>query len=74
VRELNAGQSFTDPEIKMVECTGANANQNMVFTQLGLGSVFILQDLGSTEFVNADGFHGCSGIVNKKTTESSQNA
>jgi hypothetical protein len=58
VRKLYAGQPFAYPEIKMVQRARADANEYVVFTQFGVGSVFVLEDFGSTEFVNADGFHG----------------
>jgi hypothetical protein len=57
VRELDAREPFANPQIKMVQRAGANANENVVFAQFRIGSIFVLEDLGSTEFVNADGFH-----------------
>jgi hypothetical protein len=41
VRELDAREPFANPEIKMVQRAGANANENVVFAQFGIGSIFV---------------------------------
>ena len=57
VRQLHTRQSFAHPEIKMVQRAGANANEDMIFAQFGIGCVFVLKDFGTAKFVNANGFH-----------------
>ena len=57
VRQLYPGKPFAHPEIEMVECAGANANEDMIFAQLGIGRVFVLQDFWTTKLVNANSFH-----------------
>src|SRR5581483_5987255 len=56
-RELDPRNAFANPEIKMVQRTGFHLNQHVVFTKLRLGNIFVLQDLGTAELMNADGFH-----------------
>ena len=35
-----------------------DANEDLVFAQLGIGHIFVLENFRSTEFMNANGFHG----------------
>src|SRR5690348_10081049 len=41
----------------MIHGASAHADEDLVFAELGIGSVFVAQDFGTTKFVNADGFH-----------------
>jgi hypothetical protein len=53
-------QTLADPKIDVVESAGFDANQNLVLPWLGIGNVFVAQDFRTTEFMDADGFHGSS--------------
>jgi hypothetical protein len=57
VRQLHARQAHADEEIEMVQRAGAHPHQNMVLAQLRLRDVFVLEYLGTAEFMNANCFH-----------------
>jgi hypothetical protein len=57
VRQLHAGQSFANPDVEMIERAGLHADQHFVFARLRIGDVFVGQDFGATELMDADGFH-----------------
>ena len=57
VRQVHAGQALAHPEVEMVQGAGAHADQNLVFARLGIGNVFVGENFGSTELMNANGFH-----------------
>jgi hypothetical protein len=58
VREVNAGQASTYPDVEVVQGARAHAYEDLIFTRLGIGDVFVGEDFGSTELMNANGFHG----------------
>src|SRR5208282_111312 len=57
VRQLHPRQSLAHPDIEMVERAGPHPNQHLIFTRLGIGHVFVSEDFGTTELMNANGFH-----------------
>ena len=44
----------------MIHGTGPDADQHLVFSRLRVGYIFVSENLRPAEFVNANGFHGCS--------------
>ena len=64
-RQLNAGNALADPEVEVVEGAGFHLDKHLVLTQLGFGDVFVLEDLGTAEFMNANRFH-CALLANGK--------
>jgi xanthine dehydrogenase accessory factor len=58
VWQIHPGQTFSDPEVEMVHGTGFDPHQNLIFSQLGIGNIFIPENFRATEFVEANGFHG----------------
>src|SRR4030095_12321046 len=59
VRQWNrhAGQSAAHPEIEMVQCTGAYANQHLAGSQFRFGCVRVAQHLGSAVMIEGNGLH-----------------
>ena len=57
VRQFHAGQSLAHPDIEMVERAGPHPDQDLIFARLRIGDVFVLQNFGATELMEADGFH-----------------
>ena len=57
VRQFHAGQSLAHPHIEMIERARLHSHQHLIFARLRIGNVFIHQDFGSAELMNADGFH-----------------
>ncbi len=53
-------QAFADPKIDVVESAGLDANQNPVVPWLRIRHILVTQDFRTTEFMDADGFHGSS--------------
>ncbi len=64
VRQLDAGKSFANPQVEVVESAGANADEDVVFAQDWIGDLFVPEDFRSTEFMHANGFHG--GLLGRK--------
>jgi hypothetical protein len=60
VRQVYSGETFPDPDIEMVHGAGADPDQNLVLSGTGIGDFFVGEDFGSTELMDADGFHGGS--------------
>ena len=60
VRQVNAGQAFAHEEVEVVQRAGADTDEDLIFTWFGIGNVFVGEDFGSTELMNANGFHGGS--------------
>ena len=60
VRQADPGQAFPDPHIDVVQRASLDPNQNLVLARLGIGHIFVAQNFRTTEFVDADGFHGSS--------------
>src|SRR5947209_19461832 len=60
VRQVNSGQSFAHPEVEVVQRASADADEDLIFTRFGIGNVFVGEDFGSTELMNANGLHGRS--------------
>ena len=58
VRQFHARQSFANPDVEVVERAGLDAHQHLIFARLRVGDVFVGQNFGTTELMNADGFHG----------------
>jgi uncharacterized protein YbjQ (UPF0145 family) len=65
LRERNAGDSFSDEKIQMIERDGLDADEHLVFTEHWIWNVFVFQNFGSTMLMESDGFH-C--IPRKKDT------
>ncbi len=57
VRQIHSGQSFANPQIDVVQGAGFDADQNLVLAWLGIRYVFVAQNLRTTEFMDANGFH-----------------
>ncbi len=68
MRQVYARQSFAHPDIKMVQGTGLNANQNLVFSGLGIGDIFVAQNFRPTEFVQTNSFHAYGSSETKTST------
>ena len=58
VRQLHSGQTFADPQIDVVQGAGFDPDENLVPARLGIGHIFVAQNFRTTEFMDADGFHG----------------
>src|SRR5262245_50433019 len=58
--QRDLGNSFSNPEIKMVHGAGPYAHQDLVFAQTRLRYFFVPKHLRPASFVNAHGFHGSS--------------
>src|SRR5260370_41293760 len=58
VRQVHAGQAFAHTQVEVVQRASADADEDLIFTRLGIGDVLVHEDFGSTELVNADDFHG----------------
>ena len=62
VWQRHATQAPTRPQIQMIQRAGANADQNVIFAQNGIGRVFVLKNFRTTEFMNPNRFHLCISI------------
>ena len=60
MRELDPWQAFADKEIKMVQSTGLYPHEYLVFADLHVGNIFILQNFRTAKFMEAYGFHQLS--------------
>jgi hypothetical protein len=58
VWQLHTRNSFPHPEIEMVQGASPHADEDFILPRLGVGHVFVAENLRATEFVNAHGFHG----------------
>ena len=61
VRQIYAGQPLAHPDVEMVQSAGSNADEDLIFARPGIGDVFVGEDFGTTELMNADGFHEAPG-------------
>src|SRR5579862_4764512 len=68
MRQVYARQSVAHPDIKMVQGTGLNADQNLVFSGLWIGDIFVPQNFRPTEFVQTNSFHACGSSEIKTRT------
>ena len=57
VRQFDAGQALTYPEVEVVHCASLDADQNLILARLRIRNIFVAQNLGTTEFMEANGFH-----------------
>ena len=57
MRQLDAGQAFADPQVEMIQCAGAYPYQHLIFPQLRLGHIFVLEHFRPAKFVKAHSFH-----------------
>ena len=60
MRQVHARQALTHPNVEMVHGAGSDSDQNLVLARPGIRDIFVGEDFGSTEFMDADGFHGSS--------------
>ena len=65
MRQVYAGQALAHEEVKVVQSAGPHADEDLVFARLGIGNVFVGENFGPTELMNANGFHGRSWSVYK---------
>jgi hypothetical protein len=63
VRQVNSRQSFAHPEVEVVQGACPHADEDLIFTRLGIGDIFVGEDFGSTELMNANGLHDGSCSV-----------
>ena len=54
---LHTRQTSAHPQVKMVQRTGAHADQNLVLAQDGIGGVFVFENFRAAELMNANRFH-----------------
>jgi hypothetical protein len=64
VGQIDAGQSFADPHVEVVQGAGADADEDLVFARLGIGDIFVGENFRTTELMETDGFHGGSSDLN----------
>src|SRR5579863_1781367 len=57
MRQVHARQSFAHPHIEMIQGASAHPHQHFIFSRLGIGHVFVSENFGPTELMNANGFH-----------------
>src|SRR5258708_25400475 len=60
VGKLDAGQSFSDEKVEMIQGAGLDPHQHLVFANLGIRNIFKLQNLGSAKFMEAYSLHQLS--------------
>src|SRR5438876_7508766 len=60
MRQLDAGQAFADPQVEMIQRTDAHPNQNLIFPQLRLGHVLVLEHFRTAKLVKSHSFHPSS--------------
>ena len=54
---LTPGRPFADPDVEMVERARFHAHEHLIFARLRIGNVFVGENFGPTELMNANGFH-----------------
>ena len=59
-----SGQPFADPKIQVIQGAGSDADQHLVLARIRVRDLFVAQNF-TTEFVDADGFHGSSEMKSK---------
>jgi hypothetical protein len=58
VRQLHARQPFAYPEIEMIERTSPDTYEHVVLAQFRSGHVFIPENFGTAELMDANSLHG----------------
>ena len=66
VRQVDPRQAFTHPDVKMVQRASSHPYEDLIFSRPGIGDVFVSEDFGSTELMNANGFHGAPEARQRK--------
>src|SRR5664280_1978980 len=57
MRQLHPRQSHADPEIEVVQRTGAHPNQDLIFAQHRIRNVLVLEDFRTAKLMDANCFH-----------------
>ena len=57
MRQVDSRQSLPHKNIEVIQSARSSTDQDLIFTRLGIGHVFVGENFGSTELMNADGFH-----------------
>lgn len=56
-RDWHAREAGPHPEIEMIQCTGADADENVASAELGFRGVRVFEDLRTAVLVKPNGFH-----------------
>src|SRR3984893_8749858 len=57
VRQLHARQSFSHPEVQMIQRAGSHSHQHLVLARLWIRYIFVSENFRTTELMNANRFH-----------------
>ena len=57
MRKLHARQSFAHPYVQVIQRARPHPHQHLIFARLGIGNLFVTQDLRTTKLMKANRFH-----------------
>src|SRR5262249_42908771 len=58
VGQLHPGQSFTNPQVEMIQRTSPHADQDLVRSRTRISNVLKLENLRSAKLMESNGLHG----------------